>query len=124
MNRVAQGFDLDRNVYETILMAREYFNEDGTPKKKVKSDKRFGITGIPLEGGDLDIANNIPVIHAYIHVLKHLENAGFTFNARDAFEDPENPKQGMGTSKTKQEKEAVERSKLEFMNNAKGGCTL
>ena len=88
-------------------MAHSFFNEDGTPKRKASSDKRHGITGIPLESGELDIHNNIPVIHAYIHCLKHLEHIGFTYNARHAFEDPNNPKQGMGSSKTAGEKEAV-----------------
>ena len=102
-------------------MAYELFNDDGTPKKKMKSDLRQGITGIPTENGDLDIHNNLPILHAYIHVLKHLENIGYTLNARHKFEDPENPKQGMGTKKTKDEKDAVEASKKQFMNNAKGG---
>jgi len=106
-------------------MAYEYFNEDGSPKKKsMKSDARLGLTGIPMESGDLDILANIPILHAYIHVLKHLENIAYTFNARHAFEDPSNPKQGMGSCKSADEKKAVEKAKFEFMNNAKGRCIM
>ena len=101
-------------------MAYELFNEDGTPKKKLRSDQRFGITGLPMESGDLEIHANLPILHAYIHVLKHFENIAFTFNARHKFEDPQNPKQGMGTTKTAEETEAVKAAKFEFMNNAKG----
>ena len=50
-------------------MAYELFNDDGTPKKKMKSDLRQGITGIPMEHGDLDIHNNLPILHAYIHKI-------------------------------------------------------
>ena len=63
-------------------MARALFNDDGTPIKKVKSDIRFGITGIPLESGDLEINQNLPPVHSYLHVLYHLQNTNFTFNAR------------------------------------------
>ena len=72
-----------------------------------------------MESGDLEINQNIPVIHAYLHVLKHLEHIGYTYNARHAFPDPNFPKQGMGTTKTEEEKEFVSISKEEFKAQAK-----
>ena len=100
-------------------MARALFNEDGTPIKKVKSDIRFGITGIPLESGDLEINQNIPVIHSGLRILGHFENISFIFNARHAFQDPDMPAQGMGKAKTGFEKQAVIDAKAEFMLKAK-----
>ena len=105
-------------------MAYELFDDYGRQKKNMKSDLRQGITGIPMESGDLEIHANLPILHAYIHVLKHFENIAYTFNARHKFEDPDNPKQGMGTTKTQDEKDAVAAAKIDFMNNAKGGCTM
>ena len=121
---VAEGFDINRTIHDTLLMAYELFNDDGTPKKKMRSDLRQGITGIPMESGDLEINANLPILHAYIHVLKHFENIAYTYNARHIFEDPDNPKQGMGSKKTQDEKDAVLAAKYEFMNSAKGGCTM
>lgn len=101
-------------------MAHNLFFPDGSPKKKyVKSDVRQGITGIPMEHGDLEINQNLPVLHLYIHILKHFEHIGYTFNARYAFEDPDHPKQGMGTTKTEEEKAYVQISKEEFKTKAK-----
>ena len=55
-----------------------------------------------------------------------MEHIGYTFNARWAFEDPENPKQGMGSKKDEVEKWAVKTSKDEFRKNAydKDGLNL
>ena len=110
-DKVAQGFDINRDIKEIIELAHSFFNEDGSPKKKVNSDRRMGITGIPMESGDLEINQNIPVIHGQLHVLKHLEHIGYTYNARHAFPDPNFPKQGMGTSKTPEETAFVSISK-------------
>lgn len=126
MEHLSKGFDLNRNVHDIIDMVKELFNEDGTPKQNLSSDRRKGITGLSSETGILDIHNNLPIMHAYIHVLKHMEHIGYTFNARWAFEDPENPKQGMGSKKDEVEKWAVKTSKDEFRKNAydKDGLNL
>ena len=100
-------------------MAHQFFNEDGSPKKKVNSDTRMGITNIPLESGVLQINQNIPPVHGLLHVLKHLEHIGYTYNARYAFPDPAYPKQGMGSHKTEEEKIFVAISKEEFKAQAK-----
>jgi len=100
-------------------MARRLFHEDGTPIKKMKSDMRSGITGRPMETGELQINQNIPPVHGYFHILDHFENIGFTFNARHAFQNPEMPIQGMGKAKSDYEKQAILDAKNEFMQNAK-----
>ena len=84
------------------------------------------MTAHPKETGELGINQNLPILHAYIHVLKHMEHIGYTFNARWAFEDPENPKQGMGSRKDEVEKWAVKESKNEYRTNAldKNGVNL
>ena len=63
-------------------MAHRLFYDDGTPIKKLKSNQRDGITGIPMESGELQINLNLPPVHYYLHVLSDLENTAFTFNAR------------------------------------------
>ena len=54
---------MTRDVHDTIFMAYELFNDDGTLKKKMKSDMRMGITGIPLEHGDLP-SSGFSLLHA------------------------------------------------------------
>lgn len=116
---VAQGFDITIDIHEIIEMAHTFYNEDGSPKKKVNSDRRLGITAIPLESGVLGINQNIPPVHGGLHILKHLEHIGYTYNARHAFPNPDFPTQGMGTTKTEEEKIFLSISKNEFRNQAK-----
>ena len=129
IQKIIEGFEITRNNTDARLLASILFNADGTfkpGKKKLTSDQREGMTAHPMESGELQINLNIPILHAWIHVLKHLENIGFFFNARFSF--PNNtPIQGLGQrkqegsskkGKTQDQKDAVAASKKAFMEKA------
>ena len=85
---------------------------------------RENITGLPYETGLLEINLNLPIIHAWIHVLKHLEQIAYFFNARHAYIN-EWPIQGLCGPKLKRsdeqkarEKKAFKDSKQEFQDKA------
>ena len=41
---MTEGFNMTHDVHDTIFMAYELSNEDGTPKKKMTSNLRFRTT--------------------------------------------------------------------------------
>ena len=127
--KIKQGFEITRNNTDARLLASILFNPDGSfkpGKKNLSSDAREGMTAHPMETGELDINLNIPILHAWIHVLKHLENIGFFFLSRFAF--PNNiPIQGAGQKKqegtekkgkTEDQKKAFTAAKKKFMERA------
>ena len=66
------SFDIKRNIKEIIELALSLFNEYGSPKKKINSDRRMGITGIPIESSNSKINQNILVAHRYLRFLDQL----------------------------------------------------
>ena len=85
---------------------------------------RENITGLPYETGLLQINLNLPIIHAWIHVLKHLEQIAYFFNARHAFIDSWpiqglcGPKPNRSPEQKKREKDALKDAKQEFQDKA------
>ena len=77
------------------------------------------MTAHPMDKGELDINLNIPILHAWIHVLKHLENIGFFFLSRFAFPNII-PIQGAGQKKNK--KEQKKRGKLKIKKKSFYSC--
>ena len=126
IDRVREGFEINRNAKDTIEFAKILFNEDGSYKqatKKLTSDEREGLTGHPIETGELEIALNIPVLHAHIHSLGHFEHIAFYHNARHAF--PNNtPIQGLGQSSKKVHHDETSTSQNRGTKRKRGGQSV
>ena len=109
---------IDRNMDDVVEMANALFHPDGSQKKKYlpNSDSRLGTTGHPSDTGDLGAQKNIPIVHATMNVVKHLQNIGHHLNA-EVFN------QGMSSGKKKsdEDKEKIKEKKQEMHDEAKYG---
>ena len=79
---------------------------------------------MPYETGLLQINLNLPILHAWIHVLKHLEQCAYFYNARHAYIN-EWPIQGLcgpkpqrSPEQKKLEKQALDDAKQEVQDKA------
>ena len=83
------------------------------------------MTAHPMDKGELDINLNIPILHAWIHVLKHLENIGF-FSFQDSLfqtislskEKDKKTRRNRKKGKTEDQKKAFTAEKKKFMERA------
>jgi hypothetical protein len=109
---------INRSMDDVAAYANALFHPDGSQKKKnlPRSDDRLGTTGHPSDTGDLGAQKNIPIVHATMNAVKHMQNIGHHLNA-------EVEAQGMssGRKKSEEDKARIEQKKEQMHDEAKYG---
>ena len=85
------------------------------------SKRRKGMTARSLDDGTLQSNKKIPVLHAYINLLRWFEEANYYFNARKITANGQIPKRGQGIAKNLDEKKALAEAKRIFQYKTKYG---
>ena len=89
-----------------------------------KSKVREGITHKPMEDGTLQSNMVMPVLHAWLNLLKWNENLAEYFNAQFLTASNTIPVRGQGRKKSDDEKKALNDSKIAFRDDAKHDLNL